>query len=182
MQVSITFRHMDPSSLIKQHVEEKIKRVCRFLEEPIDVQVVLTVEKFRHIAEITISDNSINLKGQDSAEDMFTAVDLAVEKVDHQIRKRKGKIKEHRSGEARRRKAVAPVAEVEAEEEEEVSTATRKIVKTDKFYPKPITVEEAAMELEAGDDGFIVFTNSETGKVSVLYKRKDGDLGLIEPY
>ncbi|MBW1975017.1 MAG: ribosome-associated translation inhibitor RaiA [Deltaproteobacteria bacterium] len=177
MQISVTFRNMDPSEDVKAYVEEKIGRVKRYLLEPIEANVVLNAEKFRHIAEVIINANGIRINASEETEDIYSAIDLLADTVEAQIKKQLDKV--------RRKKLLAEEKELVrntraagfADDFEEVEELP---VVVEEYDPKPIDVEEAILQLNASKRDFLVFVNQDTGRLNVLYRREDGRYGLIE--
>lgn len=173
MQINVTFRHIEPSLPLKAYAEEKISRVKKYLGEPVEAHVVLKVEKFRHIAEVTIDANGMRINGAEETDDMYSAIDMLADTLEAQIIKGKEKF--------RRRKATARVGEMGAAafelplEEEE-----RRVIRTEQVHAKPMDVEEAVMQLNLSGGEFLVFTNRHTNRINVLYRRKDGHYGLVE--
>jgi putative sigma-54 modulation protein len=136
--------------------------------------VVLSLEKHRHQAEITLNTNGITVNAKDVTEDMYAAIDLAVDKLERQVKKHKEKIKDHKPGERTARYNIVssePVLPAKGE----------RIIKTESIFIKPMSVDEAIMQIDVMNNDFLVFTNAQTQKVNVLYRRRDGYLGLIEP-
>ncbi len=174
MQTSVTFKNLDPSDTLKTYVNEKLDRLDRFLDNPAEANVVLAVEKFRHIAEINIVGDRLNIIGKEATSDMYLAVDMVADKLEKQLKKSKEKVRKHRSG-AKGRREILPVAERATE------NSSQREIKIINIDYKPMGVEEAVMQLDLSDDNFLVFTNARTDRLNVLYKRSDGDLGLIQP-
>ncbi len=175
MQTSVTFKNLDPSEPLKAYVTEKLDRFDRLLDNPAEASVVLSVEKFRHIAEISITGDRLNIIGREEINDMYSAIDMALDKLEKQIKKSKQKIRERRVGSKLSIKDI-PGIEMEAPGEE----PTPQIVIRNIDY-KPMDVDEAVMQMDLLTDSFLVFTNSRTDRVNVLYRRKDGHYGLIQP-
>jgi putative sigma-54 modulation protein len=175
MQTSVTFKNLDPSENLKSYVTEKLDRFDRLLDNPAEANVVLSVEKFRHIAEINIIGDRLNINGREEINDMYSAIDMVLDKLEKQIKKNKQKIREYRTGSKNRNKRVSEL-EVEPVEED-----IEKQVRIKNIDYKPMDVEEAVMQMELVNDNFLVFTNARTDKVNVLYRRKDGHYGLIQP-
>ena len=174
MQTSVTFKNLDPSEHLKAYVMDKLDRFDKFLYNPAEASVVLSVEKFRHIAEVNIIGDRLNINGKEETEDMYSAIDMVLDKLEKQIKKNKQKIRKYRTGSKGRTKSVE--AELPpALEEEDASVIIKNI-----DY-KPMDVEEAIMQMDLIDDNFLVFTNARTDKVNVLYRRKSGSYGLIQP-
>ena len=177
MQIKISFRHIEPSDPLKLYVEDKLTRVKKYLEEPIEAHVVLRVEKFRHIAEVSIDASSFHLNGAEETGDMYSSIDLLVDSLEAQAaRKGKEKVSRRRSSAGSKESAGAlePAGQVQKSEQEP------RVIRAEQVYPKPMHLDEAVMELNLSNGEFMVFTNRGTNRVNVLYKRKDGNLGLIE--
>jgi len=175
MQTSVTFRNIEPSDHLKSYVSEKLDRLDKYLHNPADASVVLTVDKFRHIAEIKLTGDRLNINGKEETNDMYSAIDMVLDKVETQVKKTKSKNRKRRSNSSAK---GSPMAEGPEPYEEE---GPQSHVRIENIEYKPMDVEEAVMQREFVRDNFFVFTNASTEKVNVLYRRKDGDLGLIQP-
>ncbi len=175
MQTSVTFKNLDPSEPLKSYVTEKLDRFDRLLDNPAEASVVLSVEKFRHIAEISITGDRLNINGREEINDMYSAIDMALDKLEKQIKKSKQKIRERRVGS---KSSIKDISENEMEGPGEDRGPQVMIRNID--Y-KPMDVDEAVMQMDLLTDSFLVFTNARTDKVNVLYRRKDGHYGLIQP-
>lgn len=173
MQVTVTFRHLDSSEAIRKYAVEKTERLQKYLFEPIEVHWVLSVEKIRHIADANITANGISIKAEDSTGDMYSAIDMVLDKLEKQVRRHKEKVRDH--------KPHAAGAREQGEGTAAGAGAGRpRIVKKENQFVKPMSVEEAAMQMDVADSDFLVFTDSATSNISVLYRTGSGDLGLIE--
>jgi putative sigma-54 modulation protein len=178
MQITTTFRHMETSEALKSYVEEKLERVQKYIDEPVVAQVFLMVEKIRHIAEMTITAKGITIKASEETNDMYAAVDAVLDKIERQLRRYKEKIKEHKpSSEVEDRRVKKSIVEAESlgQRQEPV------IIKSKTFSIKPMSVEEAVMQMDLLHKDFLVFTDASTEDINVIYRRKDGNYGLIEP-
>ncbi len=175
MQTSVTFKNLDPSENLKSYVTEKLDRFDRLLDNPAEANVVLSVEKFRHIAEINITGDRMNINGKEEITNMYSAIDMVLDKLEKQIKKSKQKIREYRIGSKVSIKEISGHELAAAEEDAEQE------VKVKNIDYKPMDVEEAVMQMDLVKDSFLVFTNARTDKVNVLYRRKDGHYGLIQP-
>lgn len=179
MQVSVTFRHMDVSEPVKAYVEEKIARVKKYIDEPIDAQAVLSVEKkIRHKAEVTIVAKGITIKGSEETNDMYAAIDAMVDKIERQLKRYKEKLKEHKPASGREREVKKTVIEAASVDEGAVEPV---IIRSNSFQVKPMSVEEAVMQMDLLQKDFLVFTDAATEDINVVYRRKDGNYGLIAP-
>ncbi len=175
MQTSVTFKNIDPSDHLKSYVGDKLDRLDRFLYNPAEANVVLMVEKFRHIAEIKITGDRLNINGKEETNDMYSAIDMVLDKIELQIKQSKQKHRKRRSN--NRSKGPAMVdTEVPFEDEGDEGR-----IRVENIEYKPMHVEDAVMQMDHAKDNFVVFTNASTEQVNVLYRRKDGDLGLIQP-
>jgi putative sigma-54 modulation protein len=175
MQTSVTFKNLDPSEHLKAYVSDKLDRFDRFLDNPAEANVVLAVEKFRHIAEINIAGDKLKINGKEETVDMYSAIDMALDKLEKQIKKSKEKIRERRSAAKSRSRSIVEEVELLPEDEGERQVKIRNI------EYKPMDVEEAVLQMDLIEDNFLVFTNARSDQINVLYRRKDGHYGLIQP-
>jgi putative sigma-54 modulation protein len=175
MQTSVTFKNLDSSDTLKSYVEEKLDRFDRLLDNPAEANVVLSVEKFRHMAEINITGDRLSIIGKEETIDMYSAIDMVLDKLEKQIKKSKEKIRERRSSAKVRNKEMRTEDINLPEEDLELH------VKVKHIEYKPMHVEEAILQLDLLNDNFLVFTNARSDQVNVLYRRKDGHYGLIQP-
>ena len=178
MQVTTTFRHMEPSDALKGYAEEKLERVKKYIDEPIVAQVFLTVEKIRHTAEVTLTAKGITIKASEETNDMYAAIDAVVDKIERQMRRYKERIKAHKpAAETRERQVQKSIVAAESIEKSQEPV----VIKTKTFSIKPMSVEEAVMQMDLLHKDFLVFTDAVTENINVIYRRKDGNYGLIEP-
>ncbi len=178
MQLSVTFRHMEPSDSLKDYARDKISRVERLLDSAMEANVVLSVEKFRHTADVVITADGLKIKGQEQTEDMYSALDMVVDKLERQVKSYREKLKNRKSKDRIKPKEVR-IDVIRAELDDESSGP--QVLRAEQVYAKPMDVDEAVMQLELTEEQFLVFTNAETEKINVLYRRDDGHYGLIEP-
>ncbi len=171
MNIIFNARHMDTTDALKAYAVEKVKKLEKYLPESADASITLAVEKFRHKAEVQIKVNGLIIQASEETEEMYNSIDNVTDKIGRQVRKYKEKLKGHKGkGEGR---------EIHAGEEE--SERIPEIIKTKRFDMKPMTEEEAVMQMELLDKDFFVFSNFSTGAINVIYRRRDGNIGLIEP-
>lgn len=177
MQVSVTFRKMDPSDSLKEYATDKVMRLRKYIDSPADVNVVLAKQKYRYIADIKVMTRGIMLRGEQNTEDMYSSIDLAMDKLERQARKYKDKIREYEPVKLGEEIMVRhQVVEQESMDEDEGP----RVIKTSEFNAKPMTVDEAVMQMDLLNNDFLVFTNASTRDVNVVYRRQDGNFGLIE--
>jgi len=178
MQITTTFRHTEPSNALKSYAEEKLDRVKKYIDEPIVAQVFLTVEKIRHSAEITLTAKGITIKAAEETNDMYAAIDAVLDKIERQLRRYKERIKDHKPGDAsQERKVQKSVVAAESIEQRQEPV----VIRSKTFSIKPMSVEEAVMQMDLLHKDFLVFTDASTESINVIYRRKDGNYGLIEP-
>lgn len=177
MMFGYTGRHVEVSPSIRKHVEDHFKKLDHIFNgtEP-SVHVIITVEKNRHIGELVVHWRDHTLTAKEVNADMYLALTRAIEKVEKQALKLKKKIIDRKQG-ARRISAVAPTPDGQLE----ATPRPPRIMNARRYAVKPMTAEEAALQLSSELDQFIVFRDADTQRVGVLYKRKDGNFGLIEP-
>ncbi len=175
MQTSVTFKNLDSSEHLKNYVSDKLDRFDRLLDNPAGANVVLRVEKFRHIAEININGDRMTINGKEETEDMYSAIDMVLDKLEKQIKKGKEKTRERRAKAKAKAQSGSGVAAAELEDDQP------RQVKIKNIEYKPMDVDEAVLQMGLTSDSFLVFTNARTDQINVLYRRNDGDLGLIQP-
>jgi putative sigma-54 modulation protein len=175
MQTSVTFKNIDPSDHLKSYVGDKLDRFDRFLDNPAEANVVLAVEKFRHIAEINISGDRLNIIGKEETVDMYSAIDMVLDKLEKQIKKSKEKIRERRSASKNRGRDMLDELGGASDDDME------REIKVINIEYKPMDVEEAVLQMDLIEDNFLVFTNARSDRINVLYRRRDGHYGLIQP-
>jgi putative sigma-54 modulation protein len=186
MRVTVSGRHVDVTPALKEHVEKGLQKVRAHFSRPkevMDANVVLTVEKHRQTADITLHMNGIRIHGKDTGSDMYSSIDKVVEKLDKQVRKYRDRINDF---EPRRLAEASEMnyqrVEVEdAMEDGAVKGSKTTVIHREKLTMRPMTLDEARMQLDLIEDDFLVFLNVDSFKVNVLYDHKDGTLGLIEP-
>jgi putative sigma-54 modulation protein len=187
MQVSVTFRHLEPSDSLKNFAREKVERVQKFLDQASEAQVVLSIEKHMHHAEILVHSGPFFLRGKDKSDDMYASIGLAIEKVERQIKRYKQRLRQHKpaghhNADALRVKQSIIEAHAEpAAEEVPVQPPSSKVLETRELLAKRLTLDEAVTQLRLVENDFLIFTNAATNHVAVLYRRtEDGTFGLID--
>src|SRR4030066_2410749 len=161
MKISVTFRNGEDEKWQKVYAEEKIRKLKKYLDTPAEAHIILSVEKFRNLVEINLSANGWNINAKEKNKDMRLAIDKCIDKIEKQIKKQKEKIRERKPFSIRHGKQKAE----EAAETEE-STSSR-VVETRKIILKPMSLDEAVMDIEGTKAGFIIYRDSSSEKVSV---------------
>jgi putative sigma-54 modulation protein len=185
MQVSVTFRHLEPSDFLKNFAREKVEKVKKFLDHATEAQVVLSMEKHLHHAEILVHSGPYFLRGKEKSDDMYKSIGLAMEKVERQIKRYKQRVRQHKpaghhnADAVRVRQSIIESADVETAPEAPPPSST--IRETRDLLAKKLTLDEAVEQLKLVENDFLIFTNAETNHVAVLYRRKEeGTFGLID--
>ena len=173
MQTSVTFKNLDPSENLKSYISVKLNKFDKFLANPAIATVMLSVEKFRHIAEINIVGDRLNINGKEETSDMYSSMDMVLDKLGKQIKKNKQKTKDRRSGSKSKKNNIEDSTVMDYDSEEQI------FVKYIDY--KPMDVDEAIEQMDLTNQNFIVFTNASTDRVNVIYIRHDGSYGLIKP-
>jgi putative sigma-54 modulation protein len=168
---------MEPSEALKSYVQERASRLSKYIDKPLETQVTLTVQKFRQIVDVIINANGLRIAGQEEHEDMYAAIDLVMDKIERQVKKYKAKIKNHKPVQGKEIRWRRDIYEPEAFEEE----GEPLVVRTENYFVKPMSVDEAAMQMDLSEQDFLVFSNASTQSINVIYRRKDGNYGLIVP-
>ena len=171
MNIILKGRNIEITDALRDYVEKRLGKLNKYIEGLDEAQVTLLVEKDRHRVEVTIPLNGLILRGEEETIDMYSSVDLVVEKLEKQIEKYKSRINKRTKNQSIREMAV----------KYEESPEEPRIVRTKRFAFKPMPVEEAILQMNLLGHNFFVFSNAETDEVTVVYKRKDGNYGLIEP-
>lgn len=171
---------MDSSIPVREYVEEKLARVKKYIDEPIEVQVVLEVEKkIRNIAEVVIIAKGITIKASAEVnDDMYASIDAVVDKLERQLKRYKEKLKEHSPRKGKGHLITKTIIEAASIDE---GADEPKIVRTHSFPSKPMSLDEAVMQMDLLSKDFLVFTDDTSEEVNVIYRRKDGNYGLIVP-
>ncbi len=173
MNISVYGKNIQLTDALKEVATKKISRLDKFFYKDIEAKVVLSVERKKQKVEVTIPFNGRILRVEEASEDMYSSIDDAVESLEKQIRKHKTKLEDRKhSNESIKFENVEPLDDMEED---------FKVVKTKRFAVKPMSIEEAVLQMDLLKHDFFVFLNADTEEVNVVYKRKDANYGLIEP-
>ncbi len=174
---TIRGKNIEVTPALHDYVEKKVGRVTKYFDNVGDITVLLTVSKDRHIVEVTVPVQGLLLRGQESTMDMYTSIDLVIEKIERQIRKYKTKLeKRFRAGSMK----TEFIAQQGAGSGKFAEDDEANIIKTKRFVVKPMDVQEAIMQMNLLNHDFFVYRDAKTEDVNVVYRRKDGKYGLIE--
>ena len=177
MNISFTFKNFEPSDHLKKYARRRMEKLGRFFGKSagLDVNVILTVDKFRHRCEVLVGGEGLHINASETAQDMYAAIDLVTDKVEAQIKRKVSRVKEQRR-KARNSDVDVFTVNLEAEPDD-----TPEITGTDRFATKPLHLDEAVMQLEAAGIDFLVFFNAENSRVNVVYRRSGSGFALIDP-
>jgi len=183
MQITVVGRHFDVTEPIKRYVDNKLLKLERYADKIKEAHVILEVQKFRHVVEITLSLKYFKLTATEESRTMYASIDKALHSLHKQLLRLRERLKEHKARRAARKTEILDSLVVEDEEDAKPSSAKTKRPRVIKraFQSKPMSLEEACMELELFKDNFLVFTDAGSEQVRVIYKREDGNYGLIVP-
>lgn len=176
MKITVSGKNIEVTDALRDTVIKKISKLDKYFNPDVEAKVTLSVQKDRHIIEVTIPFDGVILRGEVATEDMYMSIDMVLDKLEKQIAKHKTKLE--RKLKANSLKGL-DVHLKGGEDDEEPYDPT--IVRTKRFAIKPMPVDEAVLQMDLLGHSFFVFLNAETDEVNVVYKRKDGRYGLIEP-
>ena len=199
MQLSTTFRHMDASQAVREYSEEKLEKIRKYFhKDPIAAHAVFSVERgFNHVADINITlPSGLVINAKETTEDMYSSIDLAVARIERQVRKWKEKIRDHKPHDQqislRERVILAETIEPNAGLPLELTETPRgsgmsapvapafNVIKEETFTVPTLRIHDAVMQLNLLGSQFLVFSDADSKHVSVVYRRSDGNYGLIE--
>ena len=168
MKVNIHGRKIEITNSIKNYIEDKLKKLDKYFENPEEIlaTAVVKVRSNDQIIEVTIPSNRFTLRAEESNNDLYAAIDLVIDKIERQIRKNKTKIKKN-------------YKEVINFDFEELESDNEEVVKRKIIDMKPMNEEEAILQMNLLGHDFFVFKNIDTDTISVIYKRKDGNVGIL---
>jgi putative sigma-54 modulation protein len=201
MQFSVTFRHMDASEAVRNYAREKIDKIKKYVPDPIFAHFTVGTNRgYQHTADVHIQlHNGLAIKGSETSEDMYSSIDLVMDKVERQVRRYKEKIRHHKVKEGGLSELWEQIIEPTVGEDATPTTGANganghaaeakpaaaktpapQITKREKITVPTLRADEAVMQLDLAHKQFLVFRNAESGVVNVVYRRDDGNYGLIE--
>ncbi|MGG3887892.1 ribosome hibernation-promoting factor, HPF/YfiA family [Metabacillus fastidiosus] len=183
MRYNIRGENIEVTPALKEYTEKKISKLERYFDDSVDANVNINLKYYNDKEskiEVTIPMSDLVLRAEEHNEDMYAAIDLVVNKLERQIRKHKTKVN-RKSREKGAKLTFAAGAADEIESAVALEEDTLELVRTKRFNLKPMDSEEAILQMNMLGHNFFVFTNSENNATNVVYKRKDGKYGLIEP-
>ncbi|MGI8495840.1 MAG: ribosome hibernation-promoting factor, HPF/YfiA family [Pyrinomonadaceae bacterium] len=177
MKFEYTGRHLEVTPALRSHVEDHFDKIRHLFDgDGTKAHVVIEVEKGRHRAEIILHWRDHVLTATSTVSDMYQALSQTIDKIEKQALKLKSKVIDKHQKKKKTAVAAAPIDDVRVED-----NSSPRILDVEKYPVKPMTAEEAALRIQSQEDQFVVFRDAENEKISVIYKRKDGHYGLIQP-
>lgn len=175
IKINVTGKNIDVTPALRSYAEKKVAKLEKYLNDDASAsaEVMLRVERGIHIAEVTVNLSGVMLRGEGKTGDMYTSIDAAVDRIERQFNKYKTKINRKIHG-----PKLGEMAPTTTRSEQEPEGP--RIVRTKRFALKPMDAEEAVMQMELLGHDFFVFRDAHTSEVNVVYKRRDGNYGLIE--
>jgi len=185
MNIEITGRQIEITPALREFAAEKLRKLEKLLEGPLEIHVVLAVEKHRHVAEIQVKSRTAVLSGTEETGDLYASIGEVADKLERQALKHKEKVTGRKRRMGTRAPEAAAVIESEGRSAEEdeggADPNLRRIVRDSRYRLKPLSAEDAVLELEATGENLLVFRDGETYRVNVVYRRRDGNFGLVDP-
>jgi len=183
MQISFTGKQSEVSEALRRYADRKLQKLERQLRQVTSAHLVHSIERKWHEVDITLAADGAVFRGEGRSDNDHNSIDIAVTRLEDQIRSRKGKIIDRAHGRTHQGRPPEPELEVvaQAELEEEGEEATAREVRSKRVQLAPMSVDEAIDELELLAYQFLLFANAETGQLNVVYRRDQGGYGLIEP-
>jgi putative sigma-54 modulation protein len=178
MKITVRGKNIEATPALVDYAEKKLSKLDKHFDDTTEVVAVLSVIREEHIVEVTVNLNGLMLRGEESTGDMYASIDMVIEKLERQVKKYKTRMnKSLRSRGMRVMSEKHAVTELEERMEEDAP----RVVKTKRFSLKPMSVEEAILQMDLLGHNFFVFASADSESVSVVYRRRDGHYGLIEP-
>jgi len=179
MKITTTARHFESSPELIEHIEERIGRLKRYFDHILNVDVIMDVQKFRHIVEVNVHVNGHNFTAKEESEDMYNSIDLAAKSLERQVKKFKGKIIDNHHN-PRRNDRLSASAETIIKAESVGTGGGIDVLDQITHEISHLTVEEAIISMKDQKKDFLLFNNTESGKLNFVYKRSDGHFGVID--
>ncbi len=179
MNLTTTARHFEAESGLLEHIEERLLRLKRYFDHILNVDVIMSVEKFRHIAEINVHVNGHDFNAKEESEDMYTSIDKTAKSLERQIKKFKAKLKSSHKKSKNHVKEQIP-REIVIKSDSVGSESGIELLENIDREPVTLDIEEAILSMNRTSEDFLLFNNPESGRLNFVYKRSDGHYGVID--
>jgi putative sigma-54 modulation protein len=176
MQLDITFKNIESTGALKDYAAKRLSKLDKYIDRPSEVHAVLSVEKRRHMADITLSADGVVINAVEITEDMYSAIDMVMDKLERQVKKHKEKL-QGKKGQA---KAQFEAEEVAPAPKPAKGRKKAKVSYQRDYFMRPMTTEEAVLQMGMGDEDFIIYQNSDTKQINLVFKKADGSLSVVE--
>lgn len=173
MKIDFTGRRADITPDVKKYCEKRVKHLERLIGHSIEVDLILSVERNRKRVEINIKSKRIALNADEETHDILNSLNMAFDSIEKRLKKEREKLRERKRRKPRERESFPLVGEAEEQRS--------RVIRSDDYSPKPMSIEEAIMQLDLNKRDVFVFRRTGTEKWTILYRRKDGHYGLVEP-
>lgn len=175
MNIDFTFKNFDPSEHLKKYARRRFEKITRFLGKSpaLQMQVILSVDKFHHKAEISLAGEGLNINAAESSKDMYATIDMISDKISSQVRRSSEKLHSRQKS----RDVNVDIYSYDILEEDGIQVVNGK----ENFAPKPLHMDEAIMQLQQSDNEVLVFINADLERINVIYRKNNGDFGIIDP-
>jgi ribosome hibernation promoting factor len=180
VQLSVTGRHIDITDSIREYAEKRIGHVKKYFKHIINAQLVLSVEKHAQVADLTVRANGVMLHAEEKGKDLYSSIDLVVDKIDKQLKRYRDRLKSHRTRHSEDELNRRYTSSIIDGEDVEQSVEDPRVIRSRSFAIKPMSLDEAVLQMDLMNQTFLVFENFSSNKVNVLYRRNDGNYGLVE--
>lgn len=185
MNIEITGRQVDITPALRDFTEDKLRKLERLLSGPLEAHVVLAISKHRHSAEIQVKSPHVTLTGTEETGDLYTSIGEVVDKLERQALKHKEKTRDHKHRKGIRDPEIAAALEATVAQQATVEAPepplSPRIVRSQRYRLKPMSAEDAVLELEGSTDDLLVFRDGQTNRINVVYRQRNGDYALIDP-
>jgi putative sigma-54 modulation protein len=175
MQTDITFKNIESSDALKDYAVKRLSKIDKYIDRTAEAHVVLSVEKRRHKADVTLNADGAVINAVEITEDLYAAIDMVIDKLERQIKKHKEKLQGKKTQQSKAAAALpggpAPTGR----------KAKQRLVYEKNYPVKPMSVDEAVLQMDTISQSFIIFQNTESKQLNLIYKRHDGELALVEP-
>lgn len=183
MNITVTGRHVDITDSMKEHAKNKVLKLEKYAPGLIlDAHIIMDIEKYRHIVEITLKGKTFTIHAKEETGDMYSSIDILISKLEKKLRSIKEKLQDHHKKSTQQaEKQVMHLLSSQLKDDKKTDTEKQISIIYEKIDDKPLFVEDAIIKLQESHNHFLAFLNAETNKVNVVYKKSDQEVGVIEP-
>ena len=180
MQINVTFRHMKATNSLKEHATNRMMRLKKYISDPVEIHVVLEVERYYHKAEIHMWAHGMFVRGHESSNDMYNSIDRAIEKIENQIRKYHNRLTKHKPRDGIKQRLKLKTFDFLPQDKDGEHKMPQNIVETRECEARPMMLDEAVMQMDLQNEKVLLFINATSSEINVIYRKKNYKYGLIE--